>query len=65
MDTYISTSPPEHEIYLLRIWYEFDGARAVWRASVLLPQGTGRRYFASPDALLDFLGMQVRGPRPD
>ncbi|THF68178.1 hypothetical protein E7T06_17750 [Deinococcus sp. Arct2-2] len=56
---------PEHTVYLLRIWHELDGSKVVWRASVLLPYGTQRRYFATPDALLEFLNAQVRDPEPE
>ncbi|ULH17569.1 hypothetical protein MF271_21195 (plasmid) [Deinococcus sp. KNUC1210] len=63
------THPPastEHEVYLLRVWYESDGARPVWRASVLLPNDSQRRYFAVPATLLEFLGLHVvRQHRPD
>ena len=52
-------SPPEHEVYLLRVWYEFDGSNPVWRSSVLVPYTPQRRYFATPEALLQFLGEQV------
>ncbi len=55
--------PPflEREVYILRIWYEFDGPEVVWRASVLLPQGAERRHFSTPDALVEFLKVRVRG----
>lgn len=49
-----------HDIYLLRVWYEFDGPRAVWRASVLLPNDARRRYFSEPEALLHFLRQHVQ-----
>ncbi|GGR06493.1 hypothetical protein [Deinococcus ruber] len=59
-------APSEHEVYLVRVWYEFDGARPVWRASVLLPNDSQRRYFAAPATLLHFLGDHVaRQHRPD
>ncbi|SMB97552.1 hypothetical protein [Deinococcus hopiensis] len=57
-------SPTEHEVYLLRVWYEFDGPRPVWRASVLLPHDDRRRYFATPEVLLHFLGKHVLTQRP-
>ncbi|BDP44465.1 hypothetical protein DAETH_44340 (plasmid) [Deinococcus aetherius] len=60
MNEFTHPPPSEHEVYLLRVWHEPDGNDLVWRASMLLPQNTGRRYFATPDALLDFLGERVR-----
>ncbi|MDB5046129.1 MAG: hypothetical protein JWQ08_2179 [Deinococcus sp.] len=48
-------SSGEHEVYLLRVWHEFDGPHAVWRASLLLQSEPQRRYFATPAALLHFL----------
>ena len=59
--------PPflEREVYILRIWYELDGSEVVWRASVLLPEGAQRRHFSTPDALVEFLNVRVRGPRTD
>ena len=57
-----SQRPGDHEIYLLRIWYEIDGNRAVWRASVRQPYDEQRRHFASPDRLLAYLRDHVIGP---
>ncbi|PYE55443.1 hypothetical protein [Deinococcus yavapaiensis] len=54
-----------HDIYLLRVWYEFDGPRPVWRASVLLPNDPRRRYFSEPDALLHFLGRHFQESSTD
>lgn len=54
--------PAEHEVYLLRVWHEYDGARSVWRASVLLPGDAHRRYFATPTALIEFLGARFTVP---
>ncbi|MFC4453901.1 hypothetical protein [Deinococcus sonorensis] len=49
----------EHEVFLLRVWYEFDGSLPVWRSSLLLPHDPQRRYFATPGALMHFLGQHV------
>lgn len=51
--------PGEHDIFLLRVWHESDGERAVWRASVLRGNSP-RRYFSTPDALLHFLDEHLR-----
>ncbi len=53
----------EHEVYLLRIWCEFDGPRPVWRGSVLHDQSQ-RRYFATPEALLTFLTQRLHARQP-
>ena len=54
--------PPDgHEIYLLRVWYEFDGDQPIWRASLRVPDHEQRRHFASPDRLLAFLGERLLG----
>jgi hypothetical protein len=45
----------EHALYLLRIWYEYEGHCLVWRASVKPPYENRRRFFTSPDALLSYL----------
>lgn len=56
--------PAEHQLYLLRVWYELDGAQPVWRASILLHADPQRRYFATPDALLHFLGQHLQNGQP-
>jgi hypothetical protein len=45
----------EHTVYLLRVWYEPSDQEPVWRASLHLPDGTPRRYFAVPSTLLAYL----------
>lgn len=52
-------TPPEGELFLLRVWFEPNGDRFAWRAS-LLPPGGPRRYFATPDALLAALDGVVK-----
>lgn len=45
----------EHEVYVLRVWFERDGAAAVWRASVKPPHEAPRRHFTRPETLLAYL----------
>ncbi|WP_045234993.1 hypothetical protein [Deinococcus pimensis] len=49
----------EHVLYLLRVWYEYDGDRPVWRASLKGPHDERRRFFTSRDALLRYLGERL------
>ncbi|PYE53870.1 hypothetical protein DES52_107128 [Deinococcus yavapaiensis KR-236] len=44
----------ERQLYVMRVWFEQDDLRSVWRASVQ-QNSEARRYFASADALLQFL----------
>jgi len=47
---------PEGEgLYVVRVWYERDQEHPVWRASLRLQDGSGLKYFASPEALYVFL----------
>lgn len=56
----------EHELYLLRIWYEPTEPTPAWRASVHPPQGAPRKYFASRSDLIRYLsevlGNEHRAP---
>ncbi|THF70919.1 hypothetical protein E7T06_04995 [Deinococcus sp. Arct2-2] len=54
----------EHAVYLVRIWHEPGDTQPVWRASVVAPHGTERRYFAHPEVLLAYLRAQVLGEAP-
>ncbi|MFC3831636.1 MULTISPECIES: hypothetical protein [Deinococcus] len=62
--------PGDHDLYLLRVWYELDGDRPVWRASVRQPYLDARRHFTTPEGLLAFLaehlgaGTDGAGPAP-
>lgn len=47
------TSDDDHRWYVLRVWFERDGARRVWRASVR--RDDQHVYFSSPDALMAYL----------
>lgn len=56
---------PEHEIYLLRVWYEPSERMPAWRASLHLPHGAPRRYFATRAALLTCLLELLNEPEPN
>lgn len=45
----------EHELYLLRVWHEPTDPVPAWRASLHLPHGAPRKYFATRAALIQFL----------
>ena len=55
MDEPDLTAHYEHEVYLLRVWYERDGRTPVWRASLKLLHREYQRHFTTPTALLSYL----------
>ncbi|WP_019588563.1 hypothetical protein [Deinococcus apachensis] len=50
-------SSPASRWYVLRVWFEQDGSRRVWRASLRLNEK--RLHFSSPDLLLAYLDREV------
>lgn len=45
----------EYALYLLRVWYEYDGDRPVWRASLKPLHEEQRRFLSSLATLLRHL----------
>jgi len=46
-------------LFVVRVWHEEGGDTRVWRASVRV-EGGARRYFPTPEALLQYLGDHLR-----
>lgn len=52
-----------YQAYLLRLWQVEDGGQLVWRASLEDSHTGERQGFPGIDALIAFLGEQVRNPQ--
>jgi hypothetical protein len=60
----MSNRPQSYQSYLLRLWRTATTGDATWRASLENPQTGERHGFASLDAMVTFLRLQI-GLAPD